>query len=176
MIVNGINFAIEKPRVNKAQLIKAGTQYAIVKTPFPIPTNTEVLPNISNLDYDSGFCLFNAKLLRDTIPNKLRTNAYAVLAFLMTKVKIGSNVIVVTARELIEGLGKTSYYGQFIENLYVLIESGIVAKTNQRSTYIINHNIIFKGNLADFAKEYNDKFGNEEVLYDDKGNVILELV
>lgn len=42
------------------------------------------------------------------------------------------------------------------------------------SVYIINHNIIFKGSIGDFIKEYNKYYENIDVIVNDKGKVILE--
>lgn len=46
--------------------------------------------------------------------------------------------------------------------------------TNRKSVYVINHNIIFKGSIGDFIKEYNKYYENIDVIVNDKGKVVLE--
>lgn len=47
--------------------------------------------------------------------------------------------------------------------------------TTRESVYIINHNIIFKGSIGDFIKEYNKYYENVDVIINDKGKVILNI-
>ena len=49
-----------------------------------------------------------------------------------------------------------------------------MVKTNQQSTYVINHNIIFKGDLNDFAKKYKEIYGDYKGQYDNKGRLIID--
>lgn len=46
--------------------------------------------------------------------------------------------------------------------------------TTRKSVYVINHNIIFKGSIGDFIKEYNKYYENIDVIVNDKGKVVLE--
>lgn len=45
----------------------------------------------------------------------------------------------------------------------------------RKSVYIINHNIIFKGSIGDFIKEYNKYYENVDIIINDKGKVILNI-
>lgn len=51
----------------------------------------------------------------------------------------------------------------------------LIARRNAiKSVYVINHNIIFKGSIGDFIKEYNKYYENIDVIVNDKGKVVLE--
>lgn len=50
----------------------------------------------------------------------------------------------------------------------------VIKATTRKSIYVINHNIIFKGSIGDFIKEYNKYYENIDVIVNDKGKVVLE--
>ena len=50
----------------------------------------------------------------------------------------------------------------------------VIKATTRKSVYVINHNIIFKGSIGDFIKEYNKYYENIDVIVNDKGKVVLE--
>ena len=43
----------------------------------------------------------------------------------------------------------------FYNGLNVLYNFDVIKATTRKSVYVINHNIIFKGSIGDFIKEYN---------------------
>lgn len=69
-------------------------------------------------------------------------------------------------------------YGINVETFYnglnVLYNFGVIKATTRKSVYVINHNIIFKGSIGDFIKEYNKYYENIDVIVNDKGKVVLE--
>lgn len=56
----------------------------------------------------------------------------------------------------------------------VLYNFDVIKATTRKSVYVINHNIIFKGSIGDFIKEYNKYYENIDVIVNDKGKVVLE--
>lgn len=60
-----------------------------------------------------------------------------------------------------------------INGLNILYNFDVIKATTRKSVYIINHNIIFKGSIGDFIKEYNKYYENVDVIINDKGKVIL---
>lgn len=44
---------------------------------------------------------------------------------------------------------------------FVTINFDIIKATTRKSVYIVNHNIIFKGSIGDFIKEYNKYYENK---------------
>lgn len=69
-------------------------------------------------------------------------------------------------------------YGINVETFYnglnVLYNFDVIKATTRKSVYIINHNIIFKGSIGDFIKEYNKYYENVDVIVNDKGKIVLE--
>lgn len=57
---------------------------------------------------------------------------------------------------------------------FVTINFDVIKATTRKSVYVINHNIIFKGSIGDFIKEYNKYYENIDVIVNDKGKVVLE--
>lgn len=45
---------------------------------------------------------------------------------------------------------------------------------NTKLSKLIARNIIFKGSIEDFIKEYNKYYENIDVIVNDKGKVVLE--
>lgn len=64
----------------------------------------------------------------------------------------------------------------FYNGLNVLYNFDVIKATTRKSVYIINHNIIFKGSIGDFIKEYNKYYENVDVIsnYKDKHNNIIK--
>lgn len=77
---------------------------------------------------------------------------------------------------------KTVYQNNVVDNnkKYIITRQDycrnfdVIKATTRKSIYIVNHNIIFKGSIGDFIKEYNKYYENIEVIINDKGKVILE--
>lgn len=63
----------------------------------------------------------------------------------------------------------------FYNGLNILYNFDVIKATTRKSVYIINHNIIFKGSIGDFIKEYNKYYENVDVIVNDKGKVILNI-
>lgn len=63
----------------------------------------------------------------------------------------------------------------FYNGLNILYNFDVIKATTRKSVYIINHNIIFKGSIGDFIKEYNKYYENVDIIINDKGKVILNI-
>lgn len=66
---------------------------------------------------------------------------------------------------------KTVYQNNVVDNNKKYI---ITRQDYCRNFVTINHNIIFKGSIGDFIKEYNKYYENIDVIVNDKGKVVLE--
>ena len=83
-----------------------------------------------------------------------------------------SNVIEFTESAITEYYGISTH--TFYKALQTLYTANVIKPTTRKSIYVINHNIIFKGSIGDFIKEYNKYYENIDVIVNDKGKVILE--
>ena len=63
-------------------------------------------------------------------------------------------------------------YGK-IYYLYDYINHKIIARTTRKSIYVVNHNMIFKGNLGEFIAKYKIKYP-DGCKVDSNGKIILE--
>lgn len=60
------------------------------------------------------------------------------------------------------------------KRLNKIVQSPFEINNTLKTVYVINHNIIFKGSIGDFIKEYNKYYENIDVIVNDKGKVVLE--
>jgi len=54
------------------------------------------------------------------------------------------------------------------------IPNQLIIKTNVPKVYLINHNILFKGNYDEFAQIYKELYDDETATLDEKGRVIIK--
>lgn len=87
-------------------------------------------------------------------------------------IDFNSNVIKFTEKDIIDEYSIS--VETFYNGLNVLYNFDVIKATTRKSVYVINHNIIFKGSIGDFIKEYNKYYENIDVIVNDKGKVVLE--
>lgn len=104
------------------------------------------------------------------IQTKLGKPACNLLGVIELKLQYNTNFVIVTEQDFVEfaGYSKPVFY----EALKELVANHILALTNKRSFYIINHNLLFKGELAKFIANYKDKYVTAVPL-DEHGKVII---
>ena len=120
---------------------------------------------------------FNTKLSkliarRKVIETRKRLNKI-VQSPLCKNIDFNSNVIKFTEKDIIDEYSIS--VETFYNGLNVLYNFDVIKATTRKSVYIINHNIIFKGSIGDFIKEYNKYYENVDVIINDKGKVILNI-
>ena len=49
-----------------------------------------------------------------------------------------------------------------------LYNEQVIINTTKKSTYVVNHNYIFRGSMTDFIKIYHDKYDGMVGFLDDK--------
>lgn len=92
--------------------------------------------------------------------------------FVTINIDFNSNVIKFTEKDIIDEYSIS--VETFYNGLNVLYNFDVIKATTRKSVYVINHNIIFKGSIGDFIKEYNKYYENIDVIVNDKGKVVLE--
>ena len=105
-----------------------------------------------------------------------------IIGYIIQNLQLYGNYIEIKESEFIQyaGVGKTSFY----EGLNALLRPSVnyscagdnfalLAATNRRSIYVVNHNYIFRGNYDEFVTLYELKFPNGCKL-DSKGRVIID--
>ena len=144
----------------------------IVMTPFEIKDNYDTYPNI---DYDGKDIDFKYSII------DIRTFGYAferlskrslrVLFNMLYNLENDTNVVRFNINELV----KYKNYDQANEynNYKELIERGLIIRTNLKCTYIINHNVFYKGDLNKFREKYLKFYKDRDLEYNEKGEVII---
>lgn len=64
-----------------------------------------------------------------------------------------------------------------IKNLFtelLAIPNQIIARTNIAKVYLINHNVLFRGNYDEFIEIYNELYDGEQACFDLKNRVIIK--
>lgn len=54
-----------------------------------------------------------------------------------------------------------------------LVSKGIISRTTINGLYVVNHNIFFNGDKTQFIKDYRGLYGNEPIIKDKRGRVVL---
>lgn len=92
--------------------------------------------------------------------------ANTIFIHICKNIDFNSNVIKFTEKDIIDeySISVETFYNGF----NVLYNFDVIKATTRKSVYVINHNIIFKGSIGDFIKEYNKYYENINVIINDK--------
>ena len=95
----------------------------------------------------------------------------AVLAFVIKKLQYNSNCIHATTNEIAKE--QNISVRTVKDAIDYLCVCQVIAKTTIQSEYIINHNLVFKGDIIEFVKAYDKLYDKQYAQKDSKGRVIL---
>lgn len=154
----------------------------IVQSPFEINNilktvyQNNIIDNnkkyiITRQDYNRKFVTINIDFISNMKYFDKGTNI--IFIHICKNIDFNSNVIKFTEKDIINEYGIS--VETFYNGLNVLYNFDVIKATTRKSVYIINHNIIFKGSIGDFIKEYNKYYENVDVIINDKGKVILNI-
>ena len=148
--------------------------YHISVTPFEFKDDYNNFPVIDYDKYPVDYLIIDTKvwalMLRD-----LPRSVYSMAMQIAYVLEPNTNLIKITQQissALYSRNGKPARYWTTV--VKILQEYGFMVRTNQQSTYVINHNIIFKGDLNSFAKKYKEIYGDYKGEYDAKGRFIID--
>uniref|UniRef100_A0AAU8MHF6 Replication protein n=1 Tax=Geladintestivirus 3 TaxID=3233135 RepID=A0AAU8MHF6_9CAUD len=99
-----------------------------------------------------------------------------IILYIAAKLKYNSNVFEANYDEMSKELNVSS---KTVMNNFVSLCDGynqIISKTNRPKTYLINHNVIFKGKLEEFIRDYKVMYDGRKASFDDKGRVIIDKI
>lgn len=126
---------------------------------------------ITRQDYNRNFVTINTNFI-----NNIRyfdKGANIIFIHICKNIDFNSNVIKFTEKDIIDEYGINAE--TFYNGLNVLYNFDVIKATTRKSVYVVNHNIIFKGSIGDFIKEYNKYYKNVDVIINDKGKIILDI-
>ena len=182
------------PKVFKASIVinKAKTSFkesivedanelinTILPSPFIIERNKvryevydEIINKIINKEFYVNREFACTELLFAIVVDNLSPSAIRILCKLTALLQLNKNYIYLP-NKVIETLCKLDTKS-VIKGINELIINKVLARTNRKSIYVINHNILFKGDYKKFEDLYNAVFGDMDIndVIDDKDNKI----
>jgi hypothetical protein len=153
----------------------------IVQSPFEINNTLKTVYQNNIIDNNKKYIItrqdYNRKFVTiniDFISNMKYFDKGANIIFIhiCKNIDFNSNIIKFTEKDIINKYDIS--VETFYNGLNVLYNFDVIKVTTRKSIYIVNHNIIFKGSIGDFIKEYNKYYENIDVIVNDKGKVVLE--
>lgn len=134
---------------------------ATLNTVFKLTKKT-----ITNREYVTFGNELSSKLI------KLNKGSIAILSYICNNIKWCSNKITFTESDI------TNYAHIDSKTFYIalneLYNEQVIINTTKKSTYVVNHNYIFRGSMTDFIKIYHDKYDGMVGFLDDKKRIILD--
>ncbi len=145
--------------------------HRIVPTPFEVKENYDTYPNIN---YESNLIDFKYSIIdiRELgyIYDRLSKASMRVLFNMLYNLENDTNIVKFNISEFSRF---RKYDAAFEYTLYKeLIEHNLIVRTNKKCTYIINHNVFYKGDLNKFRNIYNKYYKDYQIEYNEKGEVI----
>lgn len=159
---------------NNYSEIRKINNYNISISPFEFKDSYNTIPYVDYDNYSIDCLIIDTKLwalmLRD-----LPKSAIAMIMQIAYIIEPNTNLVRIT-----QNISSAIYSKgdkparQWYNVVNQLIEYGFMVRTNQLSTYVINHNILFKGDLNSFAKKYKEMYGDYKGTYTDGGRLIID--
>ena len=145
----------------------------IAITPFEILDNYDTFPNINYNDkvINLKYAVINTDIMFNIL-FRMSYNSRLILIAMINSLEPNSNIINFKITEYAKNLAKTpsNIYNGYKD----LFDYNIIYKTNKQSTYIINHNLCFKGNLNEFIKDYREIYKDNEPIINDKNEIVIQ--
>lgn len=142
------NYAKDKVNVHKK----------IVKTPFEVYDTYDDEPSIDYKTYSADICVINlTKLFKNAI--KLSPKALALIMFIYYTMEPDSNVVRIHSRAFADYFSRSETPRQFFKYVQELVDNNFICKATGTALYVVNHNLIHKGDLNHFASLYRTFYG-----------------
>lgn len=108
--------------------------------------------------------------LFDIIAPLLRRETLLLASYIRLNVVYNGNYVEINEKDFIgfTGLKRDCFYNAITD----AIANKLIAKTTRKSIYVVNHNMIFKGNLGEFIAKYKIKYPNGAKV-DSFGKILL---
>lgn len=98
-------------------------------------------------------------------------NIIRFIKYIAANIEYNSNKIILssTNEDIIKIIKASNNFSRYIDKLE---EHHIVARTNKRGVYVVNHNMIFKGTYTTFVDDYMKIYPNSNITVDDNKVII----
>lgn len=94
-----------------------------------------------------------------------------LIKYIAVNIEYDSNKIILSSSDenIIKIIKAPNNFSRYIDKLQ---EYNIIARTNKRGIYVVNHNMIFKGTYTTFIDDYMKIYPNSNIIIDDKKVII----
>ena len=98
-------------------------------------------------------------------------NIIRFIKYIAANIEYNSNKIILSSTDanIIKIIKAPNNFSRYIDKLE---EYDIIARTNKRGVYVVNHNMIFKGTYTTFVDDYMKIYLNADIIIDDKKVII----
>lgn len=153
----------------------------IVQSPFEINNTLKtvyqnnVVDNnkkyiITRQDYCRNFVTINIDFISNM--KYFDKGANTIFIHICKNIDFNSNVIKFTEKDIIDEYSIS--VETFYNGLNILYNFDVIKATTRKSVYIVNHNIIFKGNYTEFIQLYKEMYSDKDVIVNEDGKIVLD--
>lgn len=150
---------VKTPRVETSEFVKISDR----------------LLSIINNDFKKGDnnCIIDDRINGDDEAKDIHLDPYChtLLFFILNRIEYYSNTITFKINDAVNSTGICK--NSVINSINKLHKKGIITKTNSQSLYVINHNLMFKGDIIKFVRQYNKLYEGKYAKKDDNGRIII---
>lgn len=146
-------FRVKQEEFNRLERLRQ----SIACSPFEVKDKYPSSMPVDTVINDGVYCLIEPYKLFE-IADRLPKNCFKYLLILCKELLPDTNIITLVGTEV----GKK--YGFDISHIQnynaILCDLQIIVRTDVQSTFVINHNIVYKGDLNKFAKNYKEIYND----------------
>lgn len=103
----------------------------------------------------------------------LNPKQVVLLIYISCHLDYNSNVFVADYEQIAKDLHLSLSRTKMLFTELLAIHNQMIVKTNIPRVYLINHNILFRGDYDEFVKIYNELYDGEQACFDDKNRVFI---
>mgnify|MGYP004641290503 FL=1 len=144
-------FRVKQEEFNRLNKLRQ----SIACTPFEVKDKYPSSMPVDTVINDGIYCLIEPYKLFE-LADRLPKNAFKYLMIICKELLPDTNIITLVGTEVAK---KYNFNVAHIQSYNaILCDLNIIVRTDVQSTFVINHNIIYKGDLNKFAKNYKEMY------------------
>ena len=152
---------------------KHKTNYRIAKTPFEVLDYYDARPVIDYNTYSIDNVAIDLKKYLNAVSNI--TSTAALIGIHIYYVLEAETNIVKLSTAAFRQYYRASSTATFHYSINQLIDANVIARAEGKGAYIVNHNLMYKGDLNKFAEQYRLYHGKwEPPKYKENGKVCMK--
>lgn len=146
-------FRVKQEEFNRLERLRQ----SIACTPFEVKDKYPSSMPVDTVINDGIYCLIEPYKLFE-IADRLPKNCFKYFLIFCKELLPDTNIITLVGTEVAKKYG---FDVSHIQNYNaILCDLQIIVRTNVQSTFVINHNIIYKGDLNKFSKNYKEIYND----------------